>query len=123
MPPAYFAHFSRIKPLLYRVSGPVYAFEKGFTRSLALRTSRGIAVVDTFNEPHAADMKKAINNAFPGESVRWVILSHNHLDHVRGSALFESAEVIGHADVNQLVRDWPDVGEGITSVTRPISGD
>ena len=32
IPPAYFSHFDTIAPALYQVSGPVYAFEKGFTR-------------------------------------------------------------------------------------------
>lgn len=123
MPSAYFAHYDYIKPSLYQVSGPVYAFEKGFTRSLVVRTSQGIAVIDTFNEAHAEEMRKAIDGAFPGEIVKWVILSHNHLDHVRGSEQFTNAEVIGHADVNQLVQDWPEAGRGIAAVTRPISGD
>jgi glyoxylase-like metal-dependent hydrolase (beta-lactamase superfamily II) len=123
MPAAYFSHFDYIKPALYQVSGLVYAFERGFTRSLVLRTPQGLAVIDTFNEAHAASMSAAIRKRFPGERVRWVILSHNHLDHVRGSTLFAGAEVIGHADVNMLVKDWPEAGQGIASVTRPITGD
>lgn len=123
MPAAYFSHFNTIQPSLYQVSGPVYAFEKGFTRSLVLRTPQGVAVIDTFNDAHAAAMKAAIEKQFPGEAVRWVIFSHNHLDHVRGSALFSGAEVIGHADVNMFVKDWPEAGKGIASVTHPISSD
>jgi glyoxylase-like metal-dependent hydrolase (beta-lactamase superfamily II) len=123
MPAAYFSHFNTIQPSLYQVSGPVYAFEKGFTRSLVLRTPQGVAIIDTFSDAHAAAMKAAIEKEFPGEAVRWVILSHNHLDHVRGSALFSGAEVIGHADVNMLVKDWPEAGRGIASVTHPITGD
>jgi glyoxylase-like metal-dependent hydrolase (beta-lactamase superfamily II) len=123
MPAAYFSHFDTIKPALYQISGPVYAFEKGFTRSLVLRTSQGVAVIDTFSDAHATALKEAIAKQFPGEAVRWVVLSHNHLDHIRGSSLFESAEVIGHADVNQLVADWPDAGKGIAPVTRALTGD
>ena len=123
MPAAYFSHFDTIKPALYQVSGPVYAFEAGFTRSLVLRTQAGIAVFDTFGDEHATAMKEAIAKQFPGEAVRWVVFSHNHLDHIRGSNQFAGAEVIGHADVNQLVADWPDAGQGIAPVTRPISGD
>ena len=105
IPPAYFSHFDTIAPALYQVSGPVYAFEKGFTRSLVLRTSEGIAVFDTFNEEHAAAIKDAITRQFPGEAIRWTILSHNHLDHIRGSALLGAQEVIGHKDVNTLVAE------------------
>jgi glyoxylase-like metal-dependent hydrolase (beta-lactamase superfamily II) len=87
IPPAYFSHFDTIAPALYQVSGPVYAFEKGFTRSLVLRTPEGIAVFDSFNEKHAAALKDAVARQFPGEAIRWTIHSHNHLDHIRGSAL------------------------------------
>lgn len=123
MPAGYFSHFSYIKPSLYKVSGPVYAFEHGFTRSLVIRTAEGVGVIDTFSEAHAAAMKAAIEREFSGEAVRWVILSHNHLDHVRGSAIFTGAEVIGHADVNMLVKDWPVAGQGIASITKTITGD
>jgi glyoxylase-like metal-dependent hydrolase (beta-lactamase superfamily II) len=123
MPADYFSHFDRIKPALYQVSGPVYAFEKGFTRSLVLRTPEGIAVFDTFSEKHTAAMTDAIAAAFPGEKIRWVVLSHNHLDHVRGSSALTEAEVIGHADVNKLVADWQDIAKDVAPVTRTIEGD
>jgi glyoxylase-like metal-dependent hydrolase (beta-lactamase superfamily II) len=123
MPAAYFSHFDTIKPALYQVSGPVYAFEMGFTRSLVLRTGDGIAVFDTFSDKHATAMKQAIAKEFPGEAVRWVVFSHNHLDHIRGSALFDGAEVIAHADVSQLVADWGDTAKGIAKIARTITGD
>lgn len=123
MPADYFAHYDRIKPALYQVSGPVYAFEKGFTRSLVLRTAEGVAVFDTFNEKHATAMAEAIAKQFPGEKVLWVVLSHNHLDHVRGSNVFAGAEVIGHTDVNELVGDWQDVAKDVAPITRAIEGD
>jgi glyoxylase-like metal-dependent hydrolase (beta-lactamase superfamily II) len=123
MPTSYFSHFDYIRASLYQVSGPVYAFERGFTRSLVLRTQDGIAIVDTFSDVHATALKSAIEQQFPREPVRWVIFSHNHLDHIRGSAMFSGAEVIGHADTNELVRDWPEAGQGVAAVTRPITGD
>lgn len=123
MPADYFSHFDHIKPALYRVSGPVYAFEKGFTRSLVLRTPEGVAVFDTFSEGHTRAMTEAIAKEFPGEKIRWVVLSHNHLDHVRGSALLAGAEVIGHSDVNTLVADWTDIAGDVAPVTRAIAGN
>jgi len=123
LPAAYFSEYDRIAPALYRVSGPVYAFEKGFTRSLVVRTSEGIAVIDSFNDAHATALKAALEHEFPGEAIRWVILSHNHLDHVRGSELLAGLEIIGHSDVNQLVADWPDAALGVATVTSPITGD
>jgi glyoxylase-like metal-dependent hydrolase (beta-lactamase superfamily II) len=51
-------------------------------------------------------LRTALARQFPGERVRWVIFSHDHLDHVRGSAALQADAVIGHRDVNLLVGDW-----------------
>lgn len=124
MPTTYFSRYHEsIAPALYQVSGPVYAYEHGFTRSLIIVTGDGIAVFDTFDEKHATDMRDALAAQFPGQAVRWVVFSHNHLDHIRGSDVFAGAEIIGHKLVNDFVADWPKAGETITQVTRPIEGD
>jgi len=123
MPQDYFAEFSRIEPALYRISGPVYAFEREFSRSMILRTPQGLAVFDTFDTPHMTALKQTIETEFPGEPVRWLVLSHNHLDHIRGSDIYPDAEVIGHEDINHLVADWPRVNADVAKVTRAISGD
>ncbi len=123
IPQSYFSHFSSIKPALYQVSGPVYAFEHGFARSLVLRTASGVVVFDTFSVKHAREMREAIHEQFPGEEIKWVVFSHNHLDHIRGSDEFEGAEVVGHKDVNQFVDDWPRAAKTVASTTRSLSGD
>ncbi|MGB0920999.1 MAG: MBL fold metallo-hydrolase [Alphaproteobacteria bacterium] len=124
MPVDYFAPYEEsIPPALYQVQGPIYAYEHGFTRSLIIVTDGGIAVFDTFDEAHAHDMKAALAEQFPGNPVRWVVYSHNHLDHLRGSDVFSGAEVIGHTLVNDLVADWPEAGKSIAPVTRAIEGD
>ncbi|MCP4933209.1 MAG: MBL fold metallo-hydrolase [bacterium] len=123
MPTKYFTHFHTIKPALYQVSGSVYAFEHKFARSLIIRTSEGVAVFDTFTTGHASEMKEAIEKEFPGEKIKWVVFSHNHLDHIRGSDVFVDAEVIGHEDVNHLVADWPIAGKSIAKTTRSLKGD
>lgn len=123
MPESYFAEYVRIKPDLYRVSGSTYAFEKEFSRSLVLRTPEGLAVFDTFDVAHMDALKRAVEVKFPGEPVRWIVLSHNHLDHIRGSLAFPDAEIIGHKNVNELVADWPNVNKDVAKVTRAISDD
>ena len=55
--------------------------------------------------------------------VSWVIYSHNHLDHVRGSAGLGAQEVIGHKSVNQFIGDWPKAISDFASVTQPVEGD
>lgn len=123
LPESYFSAFDHIKPNLYQVSGSTYAFEREFARSLVIRTSEGIAIFDTFDIFHMKSLKQALEKQFPGEPVRWIVYSHNHLDHIRGSNLFPEAEVIGHEDVNELVADWPKVTKDVSAVTREIAGD
>lgn len=124
MPTTYFSHYhEKIAPALYQVSDSVYAYERGFARSLIIVVDEGIAVFDTFNTEHATHMRDALAEAFPGKQVRWVVFSHNHLDHIRGSDVFQGAEIIGHKLVNELVSDWPNAGATITQITRPIEGD
>lgn len=123
MPQGYFAEYGRIEPSLYQVSGTVYAFEKEFARSMILRTPNGIAVFDTFDTPHMLALKAAIEEQFPGEPVQWIVFSHNHLDHIRGSDVFPEADIIGHSDIDQLVDDWPEVNTDVAHVTHAISGD
>ena len=123
MPVDYFTAYNHIGPTLYQVSGSVYAFEKAFARSLVLRTSDGVAVIDTFDPAHMKALKQALAEQFSGEAIRWIIFSHNHLDHIRGSDLFPDAEIIGHQDINQFVADWPQAGKTVAQVTRAIAGD
>lgn len=123
IPTDFFEAFSHIEASLYQVAGDVYAFEMGFARSMLLDTPEGIAVIDTISEAHAQAMKQAIQNRFPDKSVRWVLFSHHHLDHIRGSDQFPGAEIIGHEAINALVGDWTDTGLSIASVTQGLNGD
>ena len=123
MPEDYFTEYLRIQPALYQVNNEVYAFERGFARSLVIDSSEGLAVIETFDLAHTNALNAALADQFPTKPVRWVVFSHNHLDHIRGSDIFASAEVIGHKDINQLVEDWPKAAKSVAKVTREISGD
>ena len=123
MPVNYFEPFNATPASLDRVSGPVYAFTYGFTRSMVLDTPEGLAVFDTFDADFVEQLKEALAKQFPGKPVKWVVYSHNHLDHVRGSAGLDAPEVIGHKSVNEFVADWPKSISDFAQVTRPVEGD
>ena len=123
MPVTYFEPYNAQGASLEKVSGPVYAFTYGFTRSMVLDTTEGLAVFDTFDADFVAKMRDALAQQFPGKPVKWVIYSHNHLDHVRGSTGLGAQEVIGHKLVNQFVADWPQDASDFAPVTRPLEGD
>jgi glyoxylase-like metal-dependent hydrolase (beta-lactamase superfamily II) len=123
MPVTYFEPYTAQGTALENVSGPVYAFTSGFTRSMVVDTPEGLAVFDTFDADFVAKLKAALDETFPGKPVKWVIYSHNHLDHVRGSAGLGAQEVIGHESVNRFIADWPEAITDYAPVTRPIKGD
>ena len=95
MPVTYFEPYTAQGTSLDRVSGPVYTFTSGFTRSMVIDTPEGLAVFDTFDADFVAHLRDALDQHFPGKAVKWVIYSHNHLDHVRRSSGLDAHEVIG----------------------------
>ncbi len=123
VPTTYFEPYETRPASLVHVSGPAYTFTFKFNRSLVLDTPEGLAVFDTFEAEFAEKLLEALSEQFPGKPIRWVIYSHNHLDHVRGSKVLEAQEVIGHKLVNQFVADWPDAISDFAPVTRPVEGD
>tara|TARA_R110002110_G_scaffold205066_7_gene416975 strand:- start:99718 stop:100668 length:951 start_codon:yes stop_codon:yes gene_type:complete len=123
MPLTYFEPYKARGAALVNVSGPVYAYTAGFSRSMILDTPEGLAVFDTFDAEFVSGLKEALASKFPGKAVKWVVYSHNHLDHVRGSAGLAAQQVIGHELVNQFVSDWPEAITDFAPVSRPVSGD
>ncbi len=123
MPVTYFEPYTVRPGTLDNVSGPVYTFTKGFSRALVIDTPEGLAVFDTFDADFVSALKTALALQFPDKSVKWIVYSHNHLDHVRGSAGLQAEQVIGHELINQFVADWPEAIGDFAMVTRPVTGD
>ncbi len=123
MPNTYFEAYTDRPPMVEAVAGPVYAFSYKYSRSMVVDTPEGLAIFDTFSTEFAAKMKETLNREFPGKPIKWVVYSHNHLDHVRGSSLLGAEEVIGHKLVNQFVADWPNAATDFAPVTREVEGD
>jgi len=122
IPTDYFEPYNAFPPTLERVSEHVYSFRSGFNRGLVVDSEEGLAVFDTFNESFTLALKKTLEERFPSKAVRWVFYSHHHLDHVRGAGVLEPREVVGHADINETLDDWPHADD-IARVNFPIDGD
>ena len=81
---------------LYQVNtgpgvAPVFAF---------LVTDDGILIVDPPNPDSAQWLKEELALRFPGHEVVYVVESHYHWDHTRGSTTFsDTATFIGHANM------------------------
>lgn len=75
----------------------VYA-HKGFWRvnSLAVRTTDGLVVIDTFPSPAFAEPALEKIKGFSDLPIRYVINTHCHADHCFGNPAFTGIPIIGH---------------------------
>jgi len=93
-----------------RVTEDIYVFMSDLyiqVVSTVLLTKEGAIVVDTL--PFPSETRQVI--AFVEEklgpnSVRYVINTHHHADHVYGTYLFEGAEVIAHDRCRETLARW-----------------
>jgi len=66
------------------------------TNAIAIRSQKGIVVVDTERSPtFAAAIRSAIEAEFPGE-ITYLIDTHGHADHTNGNQVFADATIIAH---------------------------
>jgi len=104
-----------------RVGKRVYSYQWNWYRNLVISTDEGLVVIDPMNAQMAADLRKELAQAFPGQKVHTLIYSHYHLDHTRGGALLEPATVLCH---EKCASYWDAVEhEGVLAPTRALSGD
>ena len=68
--------------------------EAGYT-SLVAVTGAGVLITDPANAFRATNMKAAIST-LTEQPVKYIVLSHEHYDHVGGVEVFDQAQVICH---------------------------
>jgi glyoxylase-like metal-dependent hydrolase (beta-lactamase superfamily II) len=71
----------------------------------AVRTSRGIVIIDTGESMEVAgDIRKLIEKEFPGIEFAYVINTHSHWDHVLGNPVFPEAEIVAHENCRDAMQ-------------------
>jgi len=83
------------EPQMQEIADGVYNYYDGYG-SLVVVGDDGVLVTDPANEARAEALREAIAGV-TGAPVRWIALTHEHYDHVGGTAGFEGAEVICQA--------------------------
>ena len=84
------------KRSITKVSGDLYRFQNNFHYSVFLVTSDGIIATDPINAEAAGWLKKELSDRF-NQPVKYLIYSHDHVDHIAGGEVFEdTAIVIAH---------------------------
>lgn len=81
------------------IAGDLYRFQNNFHYSVFLVTPDGIIATDPINAEAAQWLKKQLAEQF-NQSVKYLIYSHDHADHISGGEVFkeEGAIVIAHAN-------------------------
>ncbi|MFA0812860.1 MBL fold metallo-hydrolase [Microbulbifer epialgicus] len=123
IPIDYFEPFTELPAQFVEHSDRIYSFRLGMNRAMVLRTSDGLAVFDSFNKNFSKALSTELQKRFPELPVRWLIYSHNHLDHIRGGAYLSPETVVGHIEINHLIQDWEHPLNEVLPVTKPIEGD
>jgi len=88
--------FVRLERLSERVL-IAYWLGTGRTNLVAVKSQKGLAIIDTEMSPRImAPIKERIEKAFGRDDWAYVINTHAHMHHAGGNCLFKDAAVIGH---------------------------
>lgn len=84
------------KRSITQISGDLYRFQNNFHYSVFLVTPEGIIATDPINADAARWLKAELQKQF-GQSVKYLVYSHDHVDHVSGGEVFaDTAIVVAH---------------------------
>ena len=79
-----------------RIKGDLYRFQNNFHYSVFLVTPDGIIATDPINADAAKWLKEELDKRFD-KPVKYLIYSHDHVDHIAGGEVFaDSAVVVAH---------------------------
>lgn len=86
-----------------KISGEVYRFRNNFHYSVFAVTPQGVIATDPINKGAAEWLKNELRTRF-GASVRYLIYSHDHADHISGGEVFaDTAVVIAHENAKTQI--------------------
>lgn len=77
------------------ITGDLYRFQNNFHFSVVLVTDAGVMVTDPINKDAAQWLKDEIASRFD-KPIKYLVYSHDHVDHIAGGEVFGAANVIAH---------------------------
>jgi len=104
------------KRSITKIAGDLYRFQNNFHYSVFLVTSDGIIVTDPINTDAARWLKAELAKRF-NKPIRYMIYSHDHVDHIAGGEVFaDTAVVVAHenAKADIIAEQRPTAVPGIT---------
>jgi glyoxylase-like metal-dependent hydrolase (beta-lactamase superfamily II) len=89
---------------IVQISGDLYRFQNKFHYSVFLVTPEGVIATDPINADAAQWLKSEIASRF-GKPIRYLVYSHDHVDHSSGGEVFaaDGAIVIAHEKAKRAI--------------------
>ena len=89
---------------IVQISGDLYRFQNKFHYSVFLVTPEGVIVTDPIDADAAQWLKSEIAGRF-GKPIRYLVYSHDHVDHSSGGEVFaaDGAIVIAHENAKRTI--------------------
>ena len=89
---------------IVQISGDLYRFQNNFHYSVFLVTPEGVIATDPINADAAQWLKSEIASRF-GKQIRYLVYSHDHVDHSSGGEVFaaDGAIVIAHENAKRTI--------------------
>lgn len=83
--------------------------------SVAIKTSKGIILVDTQNSPANAKMiKQAVEEKFNDSTFVYIVNTHGHSCHSGGNCVFDKSRIVAHNNSLGEIKDYDDLFLGQT---------
>jgi glyoxylase-like metal-dependent hydrolase (beta-lactamase superfamily II) len=91
------------KRAITKIAGDLYRFQNSFHYSVFLVTGDGVIATDPINAEAAAWLKAEIARRF-GQEIKYLIYSHDHVDHIAGGEVFaDTAVVVAHDNAKATI--------------------
>ncbi len=91
------------KRSITKITGNLYRFQNNFHYSVLLVTPDGIIATDPINADAARWLKGELKKRF-NKSVRYLVYSHDHVDHIAGGEVFaDTAVVVAHENAKSTI--------------------
>ncbi len=91
------------KRAITKIAGDLYRFQNNFHYSVFLVTGDGVIATDPINAEAAAWLKAEIARRF-NQEVKFLVYSHDHVDHIAGGEVFaDTAVVVAHDNAKATI--------------------
>jgi glyoxylase-like metal-dependent hydrolase (beta-lactamase superfamily II) len=100
---------------LQRAGKNGYVVIAGFYQATFVVTSEGVVLIDA--PPSLADKLPAAIKSVTSKPVTYVILTHDHYDHIGAATKFAGAKLVAHELTAQLLSMYPDPERPIPAIT------